>query len=320
VSGPSQSIKLRALASSVRLRWIYPCDTKVRRFMNDWQPKGRFRSWIWRVGVCASTMAYAGLIPGVAEYAIDRAAVAGLRRRFGPETADCLPVFFIGAIGYRRKMVVAWMDRQGNCAAVGKLPLGRLAAQALGDEAMAISGPASKLGIAMPALIRWDETTGFQLQSALPGRMCYEPFGERHTALLVKMVSPAPLAVETVYSGLLNSKDRRVAEQAKFLLAEHTGESVRPAIVHGDFTQSNLKNIAGNELAILDWEYYSPRGAALADAAYFQLFLAISCAASPGRHYWTMFCALLTTNCLLACARWQQSVCRSVIALPVLDY
>jgi hypothetical protein len=52
-------------------------------------------------------MAYAGLIPGVAEYAIDRAAVAGLRRRFGPETADCLPVFFIGAIGYRRKMVVA---------------------------------------------------------------------------------------------------------------------------------------------------------------------------------------------------------------------
>ena len=172
----------------------------------------------------------------------------------------------------------------------------------------------------MPALIRWDETTGFQLQSALPGRMCYEPFGERHTALLVKMVSPAPLAVETVYSGLLNSKDRRVAEQAKFLLAEHTGESVRPAIVHGDFTQSNLKNIAGNELAILDWEYYSPRGAALADAAYFQLFLAISCAASPGRHYWTMFCALLTTNCLLACARWQQSVCRSVIALPVLDY
>ena len=64
----------------------------------------------------------------------------------------------------------------------------------------------------MPALIRWDETTGFQLQSALPERMCYEPFGERHTALLVKMVSPAPLAVETVYSGLLNSKDRRVAE------------------------------------------------------------------------------------------------------------
>ncbi len=97
-------------------------------------------------------------MPGLTKHAVDGAAMARRGRRFGPETADCLPVIYVGTRGYRRKAVIGWIDRRGDCAVVGNFPLGRLAVEALSNEARALSGPAAELGIVMPALRKFDET------------------------------------------------------------------------------------------------------------------------------------------------------------------
>ena len=271
-SKPGPAVDFGAFASSERLRWLFPCDARVREFLCAWQPAGRLRALIWRTAVRASTAGLAGLMPGITRHAVDGAAVARLAHRFGHETAECLPAIYIGTIGYRRKAVVGWMDRRGACVAVGKFPLGRRAAEALANEAKALTGPAAKLGIAMPALRHWDEAAGLLLQSSVAGRNCPAPFDARHASLLVKLVSPEARLAAAVYAELLESNDARIAASAKILLAGYENENVCPAQMHGDFTQANLKQIGGRELAVVDWEYYSPVGAPLADAIYFQLF------------------------------------------------
>lgn len=271
-SGPGRSINFGAFASSERLRWIFPCDARVRGFLSAWQPTGRSRALIWRAAVRASTAGLGGLMPGITRHAVDSAAVARLAHRFGHETAECLPAIYIGTIGYRRKAVIGWMDRRGACVAVGKFPLGRRAIQALANEAKALAGPAAKLGITMPALLHWDAAAGLLLQSSVAGRNCAAPFDARHCALLVKLVSPQPRPAAAVYAGLVASAHPQIATSAKILLAGYENENICPAQMHGDFTQANLKQIAARELALVDWEYYSPLGAPLADAVYFQLF------------------------------------------------
>ncbi|MDP6473389.1 MAG: phosphotransferase [Alphaproteobacteria bacterium] len=269
---PERPAELRALASSRRLRWIFPADARARGFMSAWQPNGTFRAWIWRRVVRASTGAVGGLLPGLTRHAIDGAAMAGLGRRFGAEAADCLPVIYVGTAGYRRKAVIGWVDKRGDCAAVGKFPLGRQAGDALRNEARALSGPAAGLGIAMPALHNFDDESGILLESSVAGRNCLDPFDARHRDLLLKFIDPEPRAAATIYADLFTAEHRRLAGLAEKLLAGHGETALRPALMHGDFITPNFKCIDGRQLALVDWEYYSPRGAPLADAIFFQYF------------------------------------------------
>ena len=193
-AAPDRPVELCALASSKRLRWLFPRDARARGFMNSWQPNGHLRALIWRGVVGASTTVCGGWLPGLTKHVIGSAALDRLAQQFGPETADCLPVIYVGTTGRRRKAVIGWMDRRGDCVAVGKYPLGRLAVEALSNEARALSGPAVKLGIVMPALRSFDETSGILLESSVPGRNCLEPFDARHRDLLLKFVDPEPRA------------------------------------------------------------------------------------------------------------------------------
>lgn len=269
---PDHPVELCAVASSKRLRWLFPRDARARGFMNSWQPNGHLRALIWRGVVGASTTVCGGWLPGLTKHVIDGAALDRLARQFGPETADCLPVIYVGTTGRRRKAVIGWMDRRGDCVAVGKYPLGRMAAEALSNEARALSGPAVKLGIVMPALRSFDETSGILLESSVPGRNCLEPFDARHRDLLLKFVDPEPRAAADIYAGLVTSTYPRLVNLAQNLLSGFAENHVRPALVHGDFIQPNLKRIKGRELALVDWEYYSPCGAPLADALFFHFF------------------------------------------------
>lgn len=275
--GPDRMI---AISSSEGLRWILPANLgPAYALLSEWQPYRRGSRLLWLAVLAASRLGLLRVLPGVARFDADLAAIDWAAFGWHGATPP-KAIIYVGTPHLQQKLVATLIDPTG-----AEPPL--VVKRALTDEARnslrreyetLVAIGTTYRGLA-PEPLRSAPDFSFTVQSYLPGRAAPARLTPAHIDFLSALAEPhARLELPAVRCDLAEKRDRL---RAKGLLEDealaridalleqaHWHGTIQAVRVHGDFAPWNLKLGADGAIRAMDWEESRATGLPYEDLAY----------------------------------------------------
>ena len=259
-------------------RWILPDDPKCALpFLRQWTPYDLQSRIKWNCLMIAYRWQMLDRIPGIIPLNINVPPTSNWEH-LGWTTLSPVPVIYVGTPGTKRKAVLGLIDSQKrSVSAIGKVPLGPTAEQAINHEIDLLDSLSKEKPGQAPRTLFVDRENGIATQEFFSGMPTGRSLTEHHIKFLADLAIPG----ETIslseamkeFERELHSQKHIEPEARKVLervIAEIDDPSALPAVwEHGDFAPWNLKNANNGSLRAIDWEAASRRGLPLFDLVHF---------------------------------------------------
>jgi len=262
--------KLRyvAISSKREVRWLLPSrGAKAGPVLANWAPY-RWRSRIgWRAVRAADRVGWAHELPGSVELELDE--VRGAKwASLGWQGHDVpIPVIYIGTPGPQRKAVVHLVGRESAaCRVVVKVSLAEEAKAAILHEAEVLKALERERYEHSPRLLHVNPERGITAQTFVQGRPGGKKFASEYWWLLRSLMLPGE---STSLSAAIAEWQREAGSYA-WVIEELRDDTPLPTCwEHGDFAPWNIRQLAGGDCALLDWEHARRPSLPLMDAFHF---------------------------------------------------
>lgn len=253
------TLPVRVISQLGAPRWVLPADERrAVSVLQTWAPYGVRSRVKWGAIVGACRLSALSMLPGVAREYLT--CDFSYWRRMLPGYQDSWAIVgYIGNPSPTRKVLLFFLDTNGQVRAVVKVPVQPEAKAAIVDESNILKKMRDRLPV--PLVLFCDEGEGIAAQSWIEGVSAPRAFGREHLELLMQLVSNRAClrlnerrqALEMRIASLRRSSDSPLLGRALSLL--NSKEEVPECIEHGDFTPWNLRRISHGHLTLIDWEW-----------------------------------------------------------------
>ncbi len=293
--------KFLVLSGQYGPRWIIPSQPRFGLpVLKQWHPYNFTSRIKWACLLFLYSKGLLRMIPGINVICLPSAA----EPRLPGNTADLIPVVYVGTPGPQQKGVVTLVDPE-SCTplAVMKVALSEGAKVSLLHEAKILEKLAAANLYGTPALLGIEENGMRTWQTVITGPLTNRKLTQAHIDWLLRLPRTGktttlekqqPLIRKELQKELpgLGTMDKQTLSAAVDMLQGQ--ERLPRVLVHGDFTPWNLKRQTDGKIAAIDWEEASLDGLPLWDICHFYFMQAhLFCGSPPIRQ--------LTANSLVGC-------------------
>lgn len=261
------------------LRWIIPQNSKYGLpILKQWRPYGSLSHLKWRTLITLYRLGKLDKLPGVSSIGVADGFSKNWQHLGNHRQQKLIPTIYVGTPSLTRKAVAFLLDSDTRkLCGVAKVPIGSKAADRIIREIDTLTCLAQEKPDLAPRKLFLARDRGISVQTPINGDPVAQKLSSAHLEWLSRL--------------LVSGKTTSICEQVKILkqqllaltnfdlreykIIEREISSLNNSTplpvtwVHGDFAPWNLKWIAPQKLAALDWEEARTDGLPLQDLFHY---------------------------------------------------
>ena len=261
------------------LRWIIPQNSKYGLpILKQWRPYGSLSNLKWRTLITLYRLGKLDKLPGVSSLGVVDGFTENWQHLGNQNQQSLVPTIYVGTPSPTRKAVAFLLDSETKkLCGVAKVPLGTKAAARIIKEIDTLTCLATEKPNLAPRKLFLSRDRGIGVQTPITGNPVAKELSTAHLEWLSRLLVPDKTTsiseqVKILKQQLLRLTDfdlreYKIIEQEISTLNNSTPLPV--TWVHGDFAPWNLKWIAPQKLAVLDWEEARADGLPLQDLFHY---------------------------------------------------